>query len=548
MDDKRNIPAQLDAVVVGAGFSGLYMLYKLRRLGMSAKVVEAGGDVGGTWYWNKYPGARCDVESMHYSYSFDRELEQEWEWTEKYPGQPEIHAYISHVADRHDLRKDIVLNTKVTDARFDEGSSRWTVRTDQGDEVSARYCIMAVGCLSKPKLPEIPGIENYTGNWYHTSHWPEERVDFSGQRLAVIGTGSSGIQAIPILAERAEQLTVFQRTANFSLPTFNGPIDQDLVSQIKSEYPQVREEGRMSGFGIAVEPPTQSALEVSEDERQSKYTERWNRGNLTGVLQAYTDLLVDERANDTAAEFVRGKIREMVRDPEKAEILCPQGYAFGTKRPCLDTGYYDTFNREDVDLVDLRATPLVEITENGVRTTEREYGFDSIVFATGFDAMTGALLSIDVVGRDGLALRDKWAEGPSTYLGLTTAGFPNLFTITGPGSPSVLSNMIVSIEQHVDWISDLLSHMSQQELAVVEPTESAEKQWSDHVQECGEATLFTKTDSWYMGANVPGKPRVFMPYIGGVGAYREKCDEVAANGYEGLALQTAGDTALDSIS
>lgn len=537
MSGKAKLPTRLDAVVVGAGFSGLYMLYKLRQIGMSAKVVEAGGDVGGTWYWNKYPGARCDVESMHYSYSFDPEFEQEWEWTEKYPSQPEIHSYIRHVAERHDLRKDVVLNTKVTSARFDEESSLWTVRTDQGDEVSARYCVMAVGCLSKSKTPEIPGLEKFTGDWYHTSHWPEEYVDFSGQRVGVIGTGSSGIQAIPVLAERAEHLTVFQRTANFSLPTFNGPIDQDLVAQIKAEYPKVRQEGRMSGFGIAVEAPTQSALEVDEDERHAKYEERWRRGNLTGVLQAYTDLLIDERANETAAEFVRSKIREVVDDPEKAEILSPEGYAFGTKRPCLDTGYYDTFNRDDVDLVDLRATPLVEITEKGVRTSEREFQFDSIVFATGFDAMTGALLDLDITGRAGFSLLEKWAEGPSTYLGLSTAGFPNLFIITGPGSPSVLSNMIVSIEQHVEWIADLLSYMSDQEFSLVEPTESAEKQWSDHVQECGEATLFTKTDSWYMGANVPGKPRVFMPYVGGVGPYRQKCDEVAANGYEGFALQ-----------
>jgi cation diffusion facilitator CzcD-associated flavoprotein CzcO len=537
MSGKNNAPTQLDAVVVGAGFSGLYMLYKLRKLGFTARVFEAGSDVGGTWFWNKYPGARCDVESMHYSYSFDQDLEQEWEWSEKYPSQPEIYAYLRHVADRYDLRKDISLETRVTSAHFDEDTSRWTVRTDQGDEVSAQYCVLAVGCLSTSKTPEIPGLENFTGDWYHTGQWPEQDVDFSGQRVGVIGTGSSGIQAIPILAERADHLTVFQRTANFSLPAFNRPIDQDMVADIKANYPKIRQAGRESGFGIALPPPTQSAHEVTEDERTATYAERWDQGNLTGVLQAYTDLLVDKAANDTAADFVRSKIREMVKDPKKAEILSPKGYPFGTKRPCLDTGYYDTFNREDVDLVDLRATPLVEITEKGLRTTEREYEFDSLVFATGFDAMTGAFLAVDIKGKDGQSLQQKWADGPNSYLGVSTVGFPNLFTITGPGSPSVLSNMVVSIEQHVDWIGDLLAYMAEKELAAVEPTEEAEKEWSNHVQECGDATLFTQTDSWYMGANVPGKPRVFMPYVGGVGVYRQKCDEVAANDYEGFALQ-----------
>ncbi|PXY30808.1 flavin-containing monooxygenase [Prauserella flavalba] len=537
MSSSSTVPTELDAVVVGAGFSGLYMLYRLRELGMSARVFEAGDDVGGTWYWNRYPGARCDVESMHYSFSFDPELEQEWEWTEKYPSQPEILAYIRHVAERHDLRRDVVLSTRVTAAHFDEGSRRWTVRTDRGHVVSARYCVLAVGCLSVPKAPEVPGLENFRGSWYHTSQWPEDDVDFSGQRVAVIGTGSSGIQAIPILAERAAELTVFQRTANFCLPTFNGPIDREMVSEIKATYPEVREAGRNSGFGIAIEAPTRSALEVSEDERLRTYEERWNRGNLTGVLQAYTDLLTDQAANDTAADFVRDRIRETVTDPATAEKLLPRGHAFGTKRPCLGTGYYETFNRDDVHLVDLRETPLVEITERGLRTSEREYEFDSIVLATGFDAMTGAFLAIDIRGRDGLTLREKWSQGPVGYLGLGVAGFPNLFTITGPGSPSVLSNMIVSIEQHVDWIAGLLSHLDANGLSTVEASEAAEKEWGEHVRECGEATLYPKTDSWYMGANVPGKPRVFMAYIGGVGVYREKCREVAGNGYEGFVLQ-----------
>ncbi|MCP2252641.1 cyclohexanone monooxygenase [Prauserella aidingensis] len=536
MPATRKLPTELDAVIVGAGFSGLYQLYKLRNLGMHVKVVEAGSDIGGTWYWNRYPGARCDVESMHYSYSFDPELEQEWEWTEKYPSQPEILSYIHHVADRHDLRRDVVLDTKVTAAHYDEDSALWTVRTEAGEEVSARYCIMAVGCLSVPKKPEVPGLERFRGDWYHTCDWPESGVDFTGKRVAVIGTGSSGIQAVPIIAKQADALTVFQRTPNFSLPTFNGPIDQDMVADIKSRYREIREESRQSGFGVAIEPPTRSALEVDPDERHRNYEERWQRGNLTGVLQAYTDLLADEEANETAAEFVRGKIREIVDDPETAEKLCPKTYAFGTKRPCLDTGYYETFNSDHVELVDLRETPLVEITDSGVRTSDREYEVDSLVLATGFDAMTGALLNIDIRGRGGQPLREKWQDGPALYLGLNPAGFPNLFTITGPGSPSVLSNMIVSIEQHVEWITDLVEHMRHRELRTVEATETAEKEWTDHVREVGDMTLYPQTDSWYMGANVPGKPRLLMAYLGGVGPYWQKCQEVAANDYEGFAL------------
>ncbi|MGW4340665.1 flavin-containing monooxygenase [Rhodococcus koreensis] len=538
MAGQREVPTELDAVVVGAGFAGLYMLYTLRQLGMSARAFEAGSDVGGTWYWNKYPGARCDVESMHYSYSFDPEIEQEWEWTEKYPSQPEIHAYIRHVAERHDLRRDVLLDTKVVAADFDENSGRWKVRTDRGDEVSARYCIMAVGCLSKPKALEIPGLESFAGDSYYTSSWPEKDVDFSGQRVGVIGTGSSGIQAIPILAERAAHLTVFQRTANFSLPAFNRPIDQELVAQVKENYAEIRQAGRMSGFGVDVDLPTKSALEVGAAERDATYERVWEKGNLTGLFNAFIDVLVDQTANDTAADFVRSKIREIVKDPAKAEILSPRGFPLGAKRPCLDTGYHNTFNRDDVDLVDLRATPLARITAKGVRTSERDFEFDSLVFATGFDAMTGALLAIDVTGRGGALLREKWADGPVSYLGLSTAGFPNFFTITGPGSPSVLSNMVLSIEQHVDWIGDLMSYMSKRNYSIVEPTEVAEKQWTDHVQEAAAATLFTKADSWYVGANVPGKPRVFMPYAGGVGAYREKCDEVVAADYHGFVLQS----------
>ena len=532
-----NVAEEIDAVVVGAGFAGLYALYKLRAQGLSVTVFDVADDVGGTWYWNRYPGARCDVESMRYSYSFDPELEQEWEWTEKYAGQPEILSYLRHVADRHDLRRDIAFGTKVTRASFDEDTSRWHVRTDKGHEVSARYCVMAVGCLSAPKYPEAPGLDTFSGPWYHTGLWPENGVDFSGLQVGVIGTGSSGIQAIPFLAEQAQELTVFQRTPNFSLAAFNGPLDQEQVAGIKANYRDFRDADRSSIFGIAVEWPTRSALEVSEAERRAVYEERWNRGHLNGLVQSFTDLIFNEESNETAAEFIREQVRGKVDDPETARKLEPRGYPFSTKRPCLDTGYYETYNREHVHLVDLRDEDLLEITETGVRTTAGEYEFDSLVLATGFDAMTGALLGIDITGKDGVTLREKWRDGPGTYLGLAVSGFPNLFTVTGPGSPSVLSNMVLSIEQHVDWIAGLIEHMARHDRVVVEATDTAEKAWTEHVREVSEMTLFPKADSYYLGANVPGKARVFMPYAGGVAPYREKCDSVAGNDYEGFELR-----------
>lgn len=532
----KNQTTRLDAVVIGAGFSGLYMLHKLRELGLSAVVYEAGGDVGGTWYWNRYPGARCDVESMHYSYSWDPELEQEWEWSEKYPAQPEIHAYLCHVADRHDLRKDIVFNTRVTAAHFDEATNRWAVTTDSGQEVDAQYVISAVGCLSTPKQPEIPGLESFQGDWYHTGLWPEEKIDFTGKRVGIIGTGSSGIQVIPEVAKEAAQLTVFQRTPNYCVPTYNGPIDKKLVEDIKKNYRAIREMATASGFGVPLPPPEKSALEVDPEERYAYYTQQWAKGSVTAVLTAYTDLLVDEAANETAAEFVRDRIREIVEDPELAETLCPKDHPFGTKRPTMGTDYYETYNRDNVSLVDLRRNPLVGITEKGVQTEGGEHEFDALVLATGFDAMTGPLLAMDIRGRDGLSLEEKWADGPHTYLGVAVSGFPNLFTITGPGSPSVLSNMPVSIEQHVEWISDLLDHMRQNGRAVVEADDVKEKEWTDLVREYANATLHMKANSWYLGANVPGKPRVFMVYTGGVAAYRETCEQIAQNGYEGFEL------------
>jgi cation diffusion facilitator CzcD-associated flavoprotein CzcO len=530
---------KVDAVVVGAGIAGLYQLHKLRELGVSTRVFEAGDGVGGTWYWNRYPGARCDVESLSYSYSFSPELEQEWNWTERYPTQPELLRYVNHVADRFDLRKDITFSTRVVAAVYDDTTQRWRVDTDTGETVDARFLIMATGCLSRSKLPEVPGLERFQGRTFHTGHWPHDGADLTGMRVGIIGTGSSAVQSIPIIAEQAADLTVFQRTPAYSIAALNRPLQQSELDERKAGYRAWREAQRTSGFGVPIELPTRSALEVSEEERSAKYEAGWQKGTLVSILAGYTDTLTDREANETAAEFVRQKIRERVHDPETAETLSPRSYPFGTKRPCLDTGYYETFNKPHVHLVDLRKTPLAELTERGVRTSEQEYEFDAIVFATGFDAMTGALTAIDIRGTGGLALREKWAEGPRSYLGLAVAGFPNLFTITGPSSPSVLSNMIVSIEQHVDWITDCVAFLRERGVAAIEATAEAENAWVAHVEEAGNATLYPTADSWYMGSNVPGKPRIFMAYIGGVGVYRQLCDGVAAKGYEGFVLEGA---------
>ncbi len=530
--------SDVDAVVVGAGLAGLYMLHRLREMGLRARVFEAGGDVGGTWYWNRYPGARCDIESLDYSYSFSEELQQDWCWSERYAAQPEILRYVNHVADRFDLRREITFDTRVTAARYDEADRRWIVETDTGERVTAGFCIMAVGCLSAAQVPRYPGLASFRGRWYHTGAWPHERVDFTGQRVGVVGTGSSAIQSIPIIAQQADHLYVFQRTPNFSVPAHNRPLDPAAVRELKSRYAEYRRQLResRSGYLAWLTPNSERpALEATPEEREREYTARWERGGF-GLLAAFSDLYSNRDANETAAQFVRDRIRETVRDPAVAEDLMPRTYPIGTKRLCVDTGYYATYNRENVTLVNVARAPIEEITPSGLRTRDASYELDSIVFATGYDAMTGPLLRIDIRGRDGKRLADCWADGPHSYLGLAVGGFPNLFTITGPGSPSVLSNMLVSIEQHVDWIAGCLDYLQERGLTVIEPSASAEDAWGAHVNELAAATLYPLANSWYMGANIPGKPRVFMPYVGGVGAYRRRCDEIAAAGYEGFAL------------
>ena len=536
----------LDVVVVGAGFGGMYALHHLRELGFGVRVFERGSGVGGTWYWNRYPGARCDVESVEYSYSFSPELQQEWTWSQRYPTQPEMLAYAEHVADRFDLRRDITFDTSVTSAAYDEQHDLWLVRTDRGERVAARFLVLATGVLSAARVPEFPGLARFHGETHHTSRWPAEGVDVTGKRVAVIGTGSSGIQVVPHLAAQAAHLTVFQRTANYSISAVNEPLTPEQVLQVREQYPALREKARRSFTGTTVPIHRQSALAVTEDERRAQFEARWQLGGFA-CLGSFDDIMSDLDANGLAAAFVRDKIRAIVRDPAVADLLVPTDHPIGSKRICVDTDYFAAFNRPDVTLVSVRDRPIEEITETGLRVGGDHHELDVLVFATGFDAMTGSFVRVDVRGRGGLTLADKWAAGARTYLGLQVAGFPNLFTMTGPGSPAVLSNMFLAIEQHVDWIGRLLVHLRRHGLDVVEATAEAEDAWTAHVDEVADRTLYKQARSWYLGSNVPGKPRVFLPYAGGVGRYRKTCDAVAADGYRGFILGRSDDRSAAAV-
>ena len=533
--------AHFDALIVGAGFAGLYALYRMREAGLDARIYEQGDGVGGTWYWNRYPGARCDAESLAYSFSFSPELEQEWEWSERYAPQPEILSYAEHVAERFDLLRDIRFERTVTSAHFGE-DGEWHLTTDRGDRAHAPICIMATGCLSVPQVPDIPGLDDYAGPRYLTGLWPREGVEMAGKHVGVIGTGSSAIQAIPVIAEEAARLTVFQRTPNFTVPAHNAPLDPEFVEGFKANYREHRrfyKLGLAGGFGDGEVVPrertfgAESARGLSDEEIERLCEEYWATGGAR-FMGTFGDGLINEETNRVLADFVHRKIRACVKDPEIADALCPTSHPIGTKRICVDTGYYETYNRDNVRLVDLRKTPLERITRTGIQTSAEHFDVDILVLATGFDAMTGALARMDIRGADGTALKDVWAAGPRSYLGLVTAGFPNLFTITGPGSPSVLSNMLVSIEQHVDFVMDCLAHMKERGATHVDADPAAQDQWMSHVSDVANATLFPKGGSWYLGANIPGKPRVFMPYAGGVGIYREICEDVVANDYRGF--------------
>ena len=526
-----------DALIIGAGFSGLYQLLCLRdRLGLSVQVLEAGEGVGGTWYWNRYPGARCDSESHSYCYTFSAELQREWEWSERYPEQPEIMRYLNHVADRFDLKRDIRFGTRVTAAHYDAGANRWHVTTQTGERLTAKFLITAVGCLSTANVPNFPGLESFAGCWVHTGQWPHEGVDFRGKRVGMIGTGSTGIQAAPVIAETAAHLTVFQRTANYSVPARNVPLTPAFLRYVKENFPELRRVMQSTPNGHAFVIEDRSAFDVTPAQRQGLYEAAWERGGLQ-FRAVFRDLLVDKAANDTAANFIRDKIRSIVKDPATAEKLADIDHPYAAKRPPIDTNYFETFNRDNVSLVDVRAAPIEAITPTGIRTRDGEYLLDIIVFATGFDAMTGPLLRMDIRGRDGLCLAEAWKAGPRNYLGLQVAGFPNLFTVTGPGSPSVLCNMPVAIEQHVEWITDCIAHMRAQGLERIEARAEAMDDWVQQVNAAANATLLPQAHhSWYLGANVPGKPRVFMPYAGGMARYREICADIARKDYEGFTL------------
>ena len=526
--------ADLDVLIVGAGVAGLFMLYRLRSRGFKARVYEAGGDVGGTWYWNRYPGARCDTESVQYSYQFSEELQQEWEWSERYASQPEILRYVEHVAERFDLRRDIVFNTRIVSAVFNEEASHWVVETDGGERISATFCVMATGCLSSPNIPAFDGLDDFDGPVFHTGLWPHEKVDFTGKRVGVIGTGSSAMQSIPIIAREADEVFVFQRTAHYAVPAHNGPINEERVREVKANYPEIRARAKKSATGFDQTFGEKEALKVGEEEREREFEKRWAHGGLP-FLSAFTDLRYSEEANQMAGEFVRNKIRSVVKDPKTAELLCPTT-VIGCKRLCVVTEYYEVYNRPNVHLIDVSESPIEKITPEGIMTAGRVYDIDTLILATGFDAMTGTLLRIDIRGRGGRTLQDKWKEGPRTYLGLMTAGFPNMFTITGPGSPSVLTNMQTSIDHHVEWIGACLVYLRENGMKSIEATVEAEGAWVAHNNEETAKTIRYQCTSWYLGANIPGKPRVFMPYIAGFDVYSQKCRQIVEAGYEGFRL------------
>ena len=529
-----------DAVVIGAGFSGMYMLKSLRdKLGLKVRVYEAGETVGGTWYWNRYPGARCDSDSYIYCFTWDKQLLHEWEWSERYPEQPEILRYLEHVAERHELKREIRFNTRVTGAEFDETNNLWKVRTAQGEEATARFLVAAVGSLSDTNVPQFKGLEKFQGKWCHTSRFPHAGIDFTAKRVAVVGTGATAVQAIPEIAQQAKQLTVFQRTANYCVPARNGKVDPALVEARKADYDGVVRRIRQSFFGFEYNFIPKSVLDATPEEREREFDRMWDEGGFAFWLANYQDMFFNQEANDLCADYIKRKIRNTVKDPVVAEKLIPKGYPYGTKRQPLDTNYYETFNKDNVLLVDASTDgPIEEITEKGIRAGGNEYEFDIIVFATGFDALTGPLKALNLKGRGGRKLSESWVDGPHTYLGIAIAGFPNFFTITGPQSPSVLSNMPVSIEQHVEWIADCVDTMRKTGKTTIEATQEAQERWVTHVNEVVNTTLMPRANSWYMSANIAGKPRAFLPYLDpdGVGGYRKKCNEVAANGYEGFAL------------
>ena len=540
MDQSHNARlSQVDAVVVGAGFSGLYMLHRLRSLGFTTRLIEAADGVGGTWYWNRYPGARCDSESHYYCYSFSEEVRKEWKWSCRYPAQPELLAYLNFVADRLDLRKDIDFGTRVAAGNYDEEAHQWVVETDQGETVRARFLITGVGNTSTPAKPSIPGLESFAGDVYYTALWPHEKVDFTGQKVALIGTGSSGIQSTPVIAGQADHLTVFQRTANYSVPARNHDLTDDMRRELEENYDEMRSLILASPIGMPFEIPQKSALEVSDEERKATLDSLWEIGSFKFMFTSYNDIVLDLKANATVAGYIEAKIRETVNDPAKADVLCEFNHPVGTKRPPIDTNYYETFNRDNVSIVSIRKNPIQKVTVDGLTMENGDHHkADSIVFATGFDTVTGTLNKLNLRGKGGTSLADKWQDGPRAYLGLCSAGFPNLFMITGPGSPGILTNFPGCIEQNVDWIAEVMNRMRETNAVEIEATETAESQWVQDITDVANGTLMTTVDSWYMNANIPGKPRVFSAYFSGMNTYAEVCADVAEDGYNGFEIRS----------
>jgi cation diffusion facilitator CzcD-associated flavoprotein CzcO len=530
----------LDVLIVGAGFAGLYALHKVRdQMGLTARAFDTASDVGGTWYWNRYPGARCDIESVHYSYSFSEDLQQEWEWNEKFAAQPEILRYLNHVADRFELRKDIQFNTRITSMVWSEREKQWNVGFEDGSSVRAGFVISGAGNLSVPKTAEFDGIDGFQGEVYMTGNWPHRKIDFTGQRVGIIGTGSTGIQAISEIAKEADSLTVFQRTPNYATPIGNAPADPSETTEVKANYAAVRHASRNHFLGVPYNEVQPSALTVSAEERRRTFDDRWDRGGFRLFIDSYLDILIDKNANDTISEYIRERIHGRVKDPKVAELLAPKGYAYGTKRPPLETNYYEVYNQDNVTLVDVRRTPIDRVSATGIKTAGGDYEFDVLILATGFDAMTGPLMAMGIVGRNGRTLADKWADGPRTYLGISVNEFPNLFLITGPQSPSVLYNMPLAIEDHVDFATDAIKYLQENGKGTIEPEPAAEEKWVAHANELAQATLLPGTDSWYMGANIPGKPRKCLVYLGGAPAYRKICADVVDGGYDGFVLEAS---------
>jgi cation diffusion facilitator CzcD-associated flavoprotein CzcO len=527
-----------DIVVIGAGFSGIYALHRLRSLDARVVCFEAGDGVGGTWYWNRYPGARVDIESMQYSYSFDEDLQQEWRWPEYFSPQEDLEAYANHVVDRFGLREQIRFSSVVNRLRYDEDENHWHVHTDRGDHVVCRYVVAATGSLDATNIPQWPGVESFGGQSYHTSSWPKEGVDFHGKRVGLIGTGSTGIQVTPVVAETADHLYVFQRTANFSMPSRNRPLDPDYEREWKDNYPERRAKMLHSASAGLFDMPDRSVFDFTPEERERVMEAAWNSRSGFRLMRCFTDTARDIAANDILAEFVRNKIRQTVNDPEVAELLCPNTHPIGTKRICIDSGYFEAFNRDNVTLVDVRTNPIAAVTPSGLVTTAASYELDILIYATGFDAMTGSLTRMNVTGVGGTNLRDKWENGPANYLGFLVAGFPNLFMIHGPGSPSVLAQMITGGEWQVDWVVRFIENMEKDGCTRVDTTPDWEDRWAVEMEKAADLTLFKRADSWYMGANIPGKPRVFMMYVGGFDQYVRRCTEQVEAGYVGF-MRTA---------